>query len=900
MPHSAPVDPLRRRFPRLLAGLALVASFIPLRDANALPTPGTHSLTQWLQPWASHALAARVLSVANVHGALAQASARTNTPPAALGLQMARQALREDAPVRAAFYASHYLSDPVNSAEAAQARDILGYASWRAGDYERAYETLKNAQESDPQSRIAPWRLAWLADAAFRLGRYDDAIMYGAISIELGPKQFSAFTARAANSRAHALMSPNPDPRTLQEFLDVHPEYPQMRDALVELTQSWMAVGNFRIAARTAEKLLYDAPWTPQAGRIRQLLNESEALRNELHHPSPEERFLSAQNYRSLRQWDSAEAELEALQADSEAKKSGALPLDRVRFERARNAMEAGDYEAARALFDALDPNQVEGANAWEVLREKGYNLTRLGIHQDALMILRESAALRGGQAGTDLLYEYLFDLGHFSEARSMVSRLSSNRRPDAFERAFLDYLSADYESAIRAFNRIAQSAADHQRHQANYWAARAELHMGDVHSARIRFGTIVQTRPHDYYGILAKSRLLDLDAAGATQNDEPGTIPMRRLPGRLHWEGESDARPADFGAVSDRANELTAYSDELAAAPPLAETIAPWLDRLPELALVADLANIGADEDARKVYREVVDEIVRTRAERAPTGNRPASISGTLWEHSIDNRSEKRGWWGIPFTMRRFFPPETAQDRDRLIQRQRAIHDGGDALTQAMIDIGRAIEDHHVVRRLVQRERGLSGNPPTSGDRRENWLEAYPRPFPSTVVSLTRRYNMNPYVLWALIIVESDMNPDAISRADAYGLMQVIPKTGDRVAWEIGDTSFGIHDLLDPHQAIRYGAWYMGALIHKFHNQESLALIGYNAGPHRVARWLDWRGSDLDYDEFLETVPFPGARNYHKRILRYAATYQMLYEHDMKLYIGLDLDTSYDPSVNF
>lgn len=880
---------------------ALLACAGTVEAASPLATNAPPAFLSTVGRMSSPQSVARLVSSVRVQHAVAHAARHANAPPKEEALQLAHEALRQDHAPRARYLASHFLAQhDASHPDYVRALHMKGYAAWRAGDYATAVDALSDADARVGDDLLAPWRRAWLADASFRLGALDDANKWAAWSSESSAKLPSVHLARAAAARSHAQMADSPDPRTLLEFLDVYPEYPQQRDGRVELARSWYAVGNVRRSAETIQALLDEAPWSPQADALRVFAAEHSDLQAMLPVAAPAERLERARAWRLLRQWTTADKELVALIESATYDRAMIDLVGPTRLELARNAMEAGDYERADALFRQLNDEDWPNVIRWEALRDYGWNQSRLGHHTDGLQTLRRAAAERGGQAGTDFLFESLFDFGHFSEARSMLGSLSRAKQPDAFNRILLDYLSSDYERAVRGFDALAAKSTEHARLQALYWAARSELHLGKVVAARQRFARIVATRPHDYYGILAASRLADLDAKGQTSDDEPGTVNLRRLPGRVHWGGPEDTRPADFSVVAADAHSMTAYADELPPPADLSSVVEAWSDALPDLARAKALADMGADEDARQMFRRAVLEVQRTRAAKGtPTAGKPLPLAGKLWEHWTDNRKAKRGWWGISLSEDAYPMPSTAAERTARADRQRAIRAGGQELTDALIAIGRQLEDHHVVRRLVQRERGLSGNPPFDGERTD-WLEAYPRPFPSTVVSLTRRYNLNPYLLWALIIVESDMNPDAISHADAYGLMQVIPKTGDRLAWELRDASFGIHDLLDPHESIRYGSWYMAELVHKFYNQESLALVGYNAGPHRVARWLDWRGAELDYDEFLETVPFHGARNYHKRILRYAATYQMLYEGRLSMYIGLDLRTDYDPKINF
>src|SRR5699024_1013422 len=173
-------------------------------------------------------------------------------------------------------------------------------------------------------------------------------------------------------------------------------------------------------------------------------------------------------------------------------------------------------------------------------------------------------------------------------------------------------------------------------------------------------------------------------------------------------------------------------------------------------------LSAVGADEDARQLYRRMVQEVRALRtSSRRPTSDRPVLLNEDLWAHRIDNRrgNAKRGWWGIALQTPAYTIPDEREEQRALAARQRAILDAGDTLIEALIDIGRHLEAHYVVRQLVLKERGLGGIPPLDGPRKD-WFEAYPRPFPATVITHARRANLNPYLLWATIIVESAMNP--------------------------------------------------------------------------------------------------------------------------------------------
>ena len=127
-----------------------------------------------------------------------------------------------------------------------------------------------------------------------------------------------------------------------------------------------------------------------------------------------------------------------------------------------------------------------------------------------------------------------------------------------------------------------------------------------------------------------------------------------------------------------------------------------------------------------------------------------------------------------------------------------------------------------------------------------------------------------------------------------------MIPKTGIKCATTLGVNEFGHHDLLDERLSIKFGTWYFAELVKKFDGQEMLAMAGYNGGPHNVARWLTARGSSMDMDAFVETIPFDQARNYAKKVTRFVGLYRKLYEKKEMLYIGNELNPRFRTHPNY
>jgi soluble lytic murein transglycosylase len=136
--------------------------------------------------------------------------------------------------------------------------------------------------------------------------------------------------------------------------------------------------------------------------------------------------------------------------------------------------------------------------------------------------------------------------------------------------------------------------------------------------------------------------------------------------------------------------------------------------------------------------------------------------------------------------------------------------------------------------------------------------------------------HDLDPYLMLALVAQESTFQADVRSPADAYGLMQIIPGTGRRMARTLGISSFRTSMLVEPEINVRMGMRYFSELLAEF-GDPAPALASYNAGEHRVRVWLAERPG-MARDEFVDDIPFPETQNYVKRILGTAEDYRMLY----------------------
>lgn len=86
----------------------------------------------------------------------------------------------------------------------------------------------------------------------------------------------------------------------------------------------------------------------------------------------------------------------------------------------------------------------------------------------------------------------------------------------------------------------------------------------------------------------------------------------------------------------------------------------------------------------------------------------------------------------------------------------------------------------------------------------------------------------VSPALVLAVIAVESSGRADAVSKAGAQGLMQLMPATAER---------FGASDPFDPGQNIRGGVAFLDFLMEKFGGDPILVLAGYNAGENSIEK---------------------------------------------------------------
>jgi soluble lytic murein transglycosylase len=158
----------------------------------------------------------------------------------------------------------------------------------------------------------------------------------------------------------------------------------------------------------------------------------------------------------------------------------------------------------------------------------------------------------------------------------------------------------------------------------------------------------------------------------------------------------------------------------------------------------------------------------------------------------------------------------------------------------------------------------------------RPYWEALFPKPYWPDLKKFSSQNALDPYLVASLIRQESEFNPGAVSRANALGLMQLLPKVGSSVAKDEKLKHFSPSQLFTPEVNLQLGTRYFRQMVDKFGTFE-YALAAYNAGSNRVDDWLG-QGKYRDPQEFVESIPFTETREYVQAILRNANVYRQLY----------------------
>jgi soluble lytic murein transglycosylase len=155
-----------------------------------------------------------------------------------------------------------------------------------------------------------------------------------------------------------------------------------------------------------------------------------------------------------------------------------------------------------------------------------------------------------------------------------------------------------------------------------------------------------------------------------------------------------------------------------------------------------------------------------------------------------------------------------------------------------------------------------------------------YPIYFQEEIRQSASNNQVDPFLIAAIIRVETNYKSHLESKKGAIGIMQLMP---DTASWIVETSDVGyytVDDLKHANVSIQMGGWYIGWLLKHYNGNIYYTIAAYNAGQGNVNKWKQngiWKGTPEDIDH----IPFGETRHYIQRVLYYHNKYTDLYKQE-------------------
>lgn len=153
-----------------------------------------------------------------------------------------------------------------------------------------------------------------------------------------------------------------------------------------------------------------------------------------------------------------------------------------------------------------------------------------------------------------------------------------------------------------------------------------------------------------------------------------------------------------------------------------------------------------------------------------------------------------------------------------------------------------------------------------------------YPLEYKTYIGQYSKENEIDPYLVAAIINVESRFNKEAVSPKNARGLMQIAEQTGQWGAKELKIEGYSEDSLFSPKENIKIGSWYIKRLQREFDGKLDLILAAYNGGSGNVNKWLKDKECSSD-GLSLDKIPFKETENYLKKVKNNYKMYKKIYK---------------------
>ena len=154
-----------------------------------------------------------------------------------------------------------------------------------------------------------------------------------------------------------------------------------------------------------------------------------------------------------------------------------------------------------------------------------------------------------------------------------------------------------------------------------------------------------------------------------------------------------------------------------------------------------------------------------------------------------------------------------------------------------------------------------------------------YPLEYKDEVLEYSKKYNLDPYLVFAVINAESGFDKHATSSKNAKGLMQITESTAKEVN-EITNSvdSLNEENIYNEDINIELGCQYLASLISRYNGNYYLAICSYNAGIGNVDKWISQGQISQDLNTTDVELPFKETTKYLKKVIHNYKMYKVIY----------------------
>jgi len=502
---------------------------------------------------------------------------------------------------------------------------------------------------------------------------------------------------------------------------------------------------------------------------------------------------------------------------------------------------------------------------------------------------------------------------GAYSEAAerfgALMTRSGKEGRKYRFYHAYSMHHAGDHAAAIESFDVLITRRRDFEV-QARYWRSKALAAQGKTDEAEVALGEAIERDETGWYKLLRDAAEVEVDTAWTVRDGLWHGDPLPQAP---RW---SSATPAPATTEIRVASALGVHQED-GTTKTLYEGRSREVDwqglRWASLSAPASTAVEPPPAPAPETTPAPATDGGSTTSALAATdlgalvdaipsfeGSFPSGYQACEWFDPAQSEKDfyrfseryKTLWSALPAAYdlanaglyteagialakvyREWDLARSASEPTARQQRLREVHIPGAEWRAYFLFVR---DDYHAARFCY----GLWKTADDAEGQDEALRLAYPVVRAREVWAHGRVYGVDPYLVLGIMRQESRYRADALSHAGAIGLVQVMPRTGARVAAMLGESRYSPGDLQDPSINLRYGTYYLSRLLERFDGVFPLAVASYNGGPHNMSRWYRayWE-RDINLDAMVEQIEYDETRDYVKKVSGYYARYVQLYE---------------------